>query len=135
VAGAERIDMKCQKCGFVSFDYLSQCKKCGADLTAVRELLGFSALKSEVPFLLSALLQSGGKGSGGKETSDVEAGSLNLNSNSGLHWPEAPGSEQVPQKPSDASDRKLAPGKTSKDELVIELSEDDLEALAELEKK
>ncbi len=53
--------MKCPKCGFVSYDHLSECKKCGADLAAVREGLGFSAHKSEVPFLLGTLVAGGGR--------------------------------------------------------------------------
>lgn len=44
--------MKCDKCGFVSFDHLAQCRRCGADLEGVRERLGFSPVKAEVPFLL-----------------------------------------------------------------------------------
>jgi hypothetical protein len=127
--------MRCQKCGFVSFDYLSQCKKCGADLTAVRELLGFSALKSEVPFLLAALLRNGGKGGGGKGEAGVEAGDLGVNIVAGLQLSEVSGPGQAAEKPSTGSDRELTPGKTSKDELVIELSEDDLEALAGVKKK
>jgi hypothetical protein len=127
--------MKCQKCGFVSFDYLSQCKKCGADLTAVRELLGFSALKSEVPALLGTLLKSGGKRDGIQGRPVTEAGDINVDSVSGLRWQELPGPEQAAEKPSKASEREVTPGKTSRDELVIELSEDDLEALAGIEEK
>jgi hypothetical protein len=127
--------MKCQKCGFVSFDYLSQCKKCGANLSAVRELLGFSAVKSEVPCLLGALLRNGERGGTGKGGGGVEADDINLNSIPERHWPEGLGPEKATEKPSNGSDREPAPAKTSKDELVIELSEDDLEALAGVEKK
>jgi hypothetical protein len=128
--------MKCQKCGFVSFDYLSQCKKCGADLTAVRELLGFSALKSEVPALLGTLLKSGGRSGAVQGRPVTEASDINVDSASGLHWQELSGPEQAAEKPSKASERELTPGKSSKkDELVIELSEDDLEALAGIEEK
>ncbi len=48
--------MKCQKCDHIGFDHLSQCTKCGADLTQTRQLLGFSSLASNVPFLLGSLL-------------------------------------------------------------------------------
>jgi hypothetical protein len=51
--------MKCPKCGFVSFDHLSECTKCGSDLRAVREGLGFSAFRSQVPSLLGSLLGQG----------------------------------------------------------------------------
>jgi len=49
--------MKCTKCGFVSFDYLSECKKCGINLSAPRDALGFSGKKSDVPFFLGSLLK------------------------------------------------------------------------------
>ncbi len=48
--------MKCTKCGFVSFDYLSECRKCGTDISAARDLLGFSSVKPSVPSLLGSLL-------------------------------------------------------------------------------
>jgi len=32
--------MRCPKCGRISFDYLSSCDNCGADLTEIREMLG-----------------------------------------------------------------------------------------------
>lgn len=48
--------MKCPRCGFVSFDYLSECKKCSADLRSVREKLGFSDLKPSNVVYLEALL-------------------------------------------------------------------------------
>lgn len=47
--------MKCAKCGYISFDYLSECKKCQASMVAVREALGFSAAKPAVPSLLGSL--------------------------------------------------------------------------------
>jgi hypothetical protein len=103
--------MKCQKCGFVSFDYLSQCKKCGADLTAVREKLGFSALKSDVPFLLGTLLKDGAR-------SDI-FDPLEL--------------EPLFEKPSAATDKDGEPQEAEQDEQVIKLSEADLEDLPGIE--
>ena len=35
--------MKCPKCGFISFDYLDQCKKCGSDLTEFKRKLRIDA--------------------------------------------------------------------------------------------
>ncbi len=32
--------MRCQKCGFISFDWLETCGKCGASLGQQREVLG-----------------------------------------------------------------------------------------------
>jgi hypothetical protein len=50
--------MKCNKCGFTSFDYLSECKNCGLDLTAVRDALGLLSMKPSVPLFLGELLRS-----------------------------------------------------------------------------
>ncbi len=49
--------MKCAKCGYISFDYLSECKKCQTSMAAAREGFGFSAAKSAVPSLLASLLR------------------------------------------------------------------------------
>lgn len=54
--------MKCEKCGYVSFDYLSECKKCGIDLSALRDGMGFPAVKPQPPSFLESILKdrSGG---------------------------------------------------------------------------
>lgn len=54
--------MKCpkKKCGFISFDYLSVCKKCGTDLTQVRQELGLPDVEPSIPFTLD-LLTGGGE--------------------------------------------------------------------------
>lgn len=49
--------MKCNKCGYVSFDYLSECKKCGVSLDATREGLGFGTAKPNMPSFLGPLLK------------------------------------------------------------------------------
>ncbi len=49
--------MKCIKCSYVSFDHLSECKKCQTSLAAAREDLGFSSVKPAVPSLLGSLLR------------------------------------------------------------------------------
>lgn len=48
--------MKCHKCNHISFDHLSQCRKCGVDLSETREALGFAAFNPSAPFLLGSLL-------------------------------------------------------------------------------
>lgn len=53
--------MRCQKCGFHSFDYLSACKKCGSDLSSIRDSLGLLGVKPQVPFFLNVLLRSPGE--------------------------------------------------------------------------
>jgi len=52
--------MKCAKCGFISFDYLSTCKKCGINLNQARTVLGFSDVKPAPPPFLKALVEEGG---------------------------------------------------------------------------
>lgn len=49
--------MKCVKCGYISFDHLSECKKCGANIASVRDTLGFSAAKPSISFMLGSLLK------------------------------------------------------------------------------
>lgn len=39
--------MKCPKCGFTSFDYLDECKKCGVDISDVRGHLGIIAVSPD----------------------------------------------------------------------------------------
>lgn len=48
--------MKCHKCSYVSFDHLSECRKCGVSLEDARSALGFTSQISAVPFLLGVLL-------------------------------------------------------------------------------
>jgi hypothetical protein len=122
--------MKCDKCGFVSFDYLSECRRCSADLTGTRELLGFSTLKSEVPFLLGALLKGGGQREGltkrvGAESEDPNKESASTPGAEELFNIESSGGE-----PAIAADLGAGPSPPAKEELIIELSEADLESLS-----
>ena len=39
--------MKCPKCGYTSFDYLDECKRCGTDLRDVRALLNLITVSPE----------------------------------------------------------------------------------------
>jgi len=39
--------MKCPKCGYTSYDYLDECKKCGADISDTRAMLGVIAVSPE----------------------------------------------------------------------------------------
>jgi hypothetical protein len=126
--------MKCPKCGFVSFDYLSQCKKCGADLTAIRGTLGFSVLKSEAPFLLGTLLANGGKGDFPKAKADEQAVDLDFNYDSAPSLSDKVDSEQSASKPARASDDTMQLEETGRDDLIIELLEDDLEDLPGIDK-
>ena len=125
--------MKCQKCGFVSFDHLSECTKCGSDLRAVREGLGFTALKSEVPSLLGSLLGSAGEKDGtlGKSGGEVDV-AMDVDSGS----PDGPRShtDQNSGFPAPAPKTgKPAPEKAGSG-MMIELSEADFEDLPEMGK-
>ena len=53
--------MRCPKCGFISFDYVNNCEKCGKDLAETAAMLG--------PFLTPASVESWFEVS---ETNDVE---------------------------------------------------------------
>ena len=123
--------MKCQKCGFVSFDYLSECRACGADLTIIRQRLGFSALKSEVPFLLGTLLKGGGKSESRQEWVDEEAEDFDLITSSGLGSGHLSNLKPTTENPTSVSTDSLELVDRAEDELLIELSEADFEVLTE----
>ncbi|SMC25214.1 hypothetical protein SAMN02746041_02250 [Desulfacinum hydrothermale DSM 13146] len=50
--------MKCTKCGFVSFDYLEACKKCGTDLSSVRQELNLFDFRPEVPAFVAKAIKA-----------------------------------------------------------------------------
>ena len=121
--------MKCQECGFVSFDYLSECRRCGADLTEIRERLGFSTLKSEVPFLLGALLKDGGRRDQLKDRVVAGIENQSKESASGLDLGRSLEREPFPGEPATVPTHGVRPSPPAKEELIIELSEADLESL------
>ncbi len=57
--------MKCHKCGFVSFDYLADCKKCGVNLEGSRSILGMLDIKPTMPFFLGAMINARPAGANG----------------------------------------------------------------------
>jgi hypothetical protein len=122
--------MKCDKCGFVSFDYLSECRRCSADLTGTREQLGFSSLKSEVPFLLGALLKGGSQRDGLTQPAGGESEISNKESVSRPGAGELFNSESSGTEPAIAADQGTGPSPPAREELIIELSEADLESLS-----
>ncbi|MCU0589649.1 MAG: hypothetical protein MUF52_16050 [Syntrophobacteraceae bacterium] len=65
--------MKCNKCGFVSFDHLSDCKKCGVNLVGARTLLGMLDFKPTMPFFLGAMVHARPEGPSGTPVARVEA--------------------------------------------------------------
>ncbi len=122
--------MKCDQCGFVSFDYLSECRRCSADLTGTREQLGFSSLKSEVPFLLGALLKGGSQRDGLTEPAGGGSEGSNKESFARPAAGELFNSESSGREPAIAADQGAAPSPSAREELIIELSEADLESLS-----
>jgi hypothetical protein len=46
--------MRCQKCGYHSFDYLDACKKCGAALTGQKLRFRFQGYVAPAPFAAGA---------------------------------------------------------------------------------
>ena len=56
--------MRCPKCGYISFDHLAACSKCGRDLAAQSQELNGTAVEVETPFFLGAAL--GMLGAGGE---------------------------------------------------------------------
>lgn len=50
--------MRCPKCGFISFDHLTSCAKCGKDIAEVASELQGTSIKVETPMFLSTTLAS-----------------------------------------------------------------------------
>ena len=48
--------MRCSKCGYISFDHLLSCSKCGKDLSEVATELQGTSIKAEAPMFLSGAL-------------------------------------------------------------------------------
>jgi len=48
--------MRCPKCGFISFDHLTSCAKCGRDISEVASDLQGTSIKVESPMFLSGAL-------------------------------------------------------------------------------
>ena len=48
--------MRCIKCGFISFDHLASCAKCGRDISEVASELQGTSIKVESPMFLSGAL-------------------------------------------------------------------------------
>jgi hypothetical protein len=50
--------MRCPKCGFISFDHLTSCAKCGKDIAEVASELQGTSIKVATPMFLSTALAS-----------------------------------------------------------------------------
>lgn len=68
--------MRCPKCGYNSFDYLSECGKCQADLSKVRQELGFSSVRPTMPAWLGSLVGDRPQSARGEEAGQAAATDL-----------------------------------------------------------
>ena len=50
--------MRCPKCGFISFDHLTSCSKCGKDIAEVAAELQGTSIKVEAPMFLAGALSA-----------------------------------------------------------------------------
>ncbi len=64
--------MRCPKCGFISFDHLTSCAKCGKDIAEVASELQGTSIKLETPMFLSAALAGYGDREGSFEEISME---------------------------------------------------------------
>jgi hypothetical protein len=74
--------MRCPKCGFISFDHLTSCAKCGKDIAEVASELQGTSIKLETPMFLSAALAGYGDREGSFEEismeTEVEEGDVDI---------------------------------------------------------
>jgi hypothetical protein len=70
--------MKCPKCGYTSFPYLENCRKCGQTLAEPRAALGLYSLRPDPPDLLLAYQVASTDGTGTTPMPPVSAPSIDL---------------------------------------------------------
>jgi hypothetical protein len=118
--------MRCPKCGFNSFDHLSECKKCGANLTKTRNEMGMPDSQPQMPFLLGPLLKDFSPMEENRESPDIEVDADLVQQSGRL---EQSVEAALPAGNEMHKDKKRRHPEQSKNELVIELVEDDLDSL------
>jgi hypothetical protein len=64
--------MRCPKCGFITFDHLETCTKCGKDISAVSEELSGTVFKAVPPVFLKYELHSSEEKTALSSTVDVD---------------------------------------------------------------
>ena len=65
--------MRCPKCGFISFDHLTSCAKCGRDISEVASELQGTSIKIESPMFLGGALAAVAERGGSFEERAMEA--------------------------------------------------------------
>jgi hypothetical protein len=123
--------MKCAKCGFVSFDYLSECKKCRTSMTAARNDFGFFAAKPAVPSLLGSLL------SGYESPTQMESTVVETEMSTPFRFGEEVGfgfrREEPESRAAEAASAVVNPDVSGEDFSLLDLSDDELELLIDKE--
>jgi len=135
--------MRCHKCGFHSFDYLSECKKCGSDLSSIRDSLGLLSVQPDIPFFLNVLLRGPGAGEAACPTPEDLAATIaeiDLGPELDLDEPREDFAGTLPQAPPGPAPAQAQPEeielvledlKVADEEPVIELSDADLDQLSD----
>ena len=121
--------MKCIKCGYVSFDHLSECKKCQTSIAAAREGLGFSAVRPAAPALLGSLLRDFQSPAQQKKPAEAPETLNTLNTFSSM--PEASDAlnEVFRIEHTDTDDVVADAGETEEDFSLLDISDEELELL------
>ena len=84
--------MRCPKCGFISFDHLTSCAKCGRDVSELAVELQGTSIKSELPMFLSGALGA----FSGEEEETFEEQALDTEMEEGIDFDmEMEGEEEV----------------------------------------
>ncbi len=84
--------MRCPKCGFISFDHLTSCAKCGRDVSELAVELQGTSIKSEMPMFLSGALGA----FSGEEEETFEEQALDTEMEEGIDFDmEMEGEEEV----------------------------------------
>jgi hypothetical protein len=112
--------MRCHKCGFISFDHLSECKRCGVSLIAIRDGLGMMPFKPDVPSLLGSLLGESDKKSEEMISRAPAGDTSSISSTAHISEPQSGSIDLLPQ---------VSRGDVIEENLVIELPDDDLQDL------
>jgi hypothetical protein len=66
--------MRCPKCGFISFDHLTSCAKCGRDISETASELQGTSIKVETPMFLGGALAALAERGESFEEHDLDTG-------------------------------------------------------------
>ena len=130
--------MRCNKCGYISFDNLDSCPKCAVSLTETATQLQGAVFQAEAPFFLGSVVSSGAAMvAGGQAAMDMDLSmsqeelqqldaslednmSLDADDIGGL---DLAGLSEMPEEPAAAQKEAADPAATAEDEDVFDLSD------------